>query len=169
MVKMNKKVMNINNKGLTLLEVLITLAILGIVVVSFITIFTNTNTTINYSGQKVNAISEVKSILDEIRSKISNDFNQGYIEIMVSEILERNFGSNYLIFQEDEKEFYRYDNKKIHCLIKNQNIEVKPAEGHGINIRTDLFKIKIINFYDNGNKNVELSAYIPNKEDEDGK
>ncbi|WP_442870569.1 type IV pilus modification PilV family protein [Clostridium sp. Cult2] len=42
----------INSKGLTLLEVLITLAILGIIVVSFFSLFTRTNLNINYSGKR---------------------------------------------------------------------------------------------------------------------
>ena len=80
------KKININDKGLTLLEVLITLAILSIVVVSFISIFTNTNLTINHSGKKTTAIMEGKSVLDKIslETKTFETINENTIENIIS-------------------------------------------------------------------------------------
>lgn len=147
----------IDNRGFTLLEVLITLAILSIIVLSFLSVFTSTNLTINYSGKKTNAITEVKGILDEINSKIDND-RAAEVNNIVKEVLHEKYREEYLIFSETPG-FYKYDNKKIHCLIVEEEISIESS-----NIVSDnITEIKIILFYDHGKKKIELSTYIPNK------
>lgn len=161
----NKNRIKMDNKGLTLLEVLISMAILGIITVSFISVFTSTNLNINFSGKKVDATVETKSILDEIRSKTTNseikniDDLKGIIEAVLND------NGDYKIFNEDNDDFYKYNNKKIHCLVQEQGINIGPIG----NSDNNMYKIKIILFYDNGEKNVELSTYIPIKEDENEK
>lgn len=163
------KKININDKGLTLLEVLITLAILSIVVVSFISIFTNTNLTINHSGKKTTAIMEGKSVLDKIslETKTFETINENTIENIISQILDQN---NYKIFKEDNQEFNKYDkenNYKMHFLIQDQSIELKELESENSpnTIISNAIKTKVVVFYDYGKKKVELSNYIPTKEE----
>ena len=157
---------NIDNKGLTLLEVLITLAILGVVAISFITLFTNTNLTINYSGKKITAIMEGKKILDQIslKAKTFEVIDENLMKGIISKILEKD---DYKIFQKDNEELYKYDKKnnyKMHFLIQNQSMELEMDIGSDI-IRSNATKIKVVVFYDNGKKKVDLSNYIPTKED----
>lgn len=163
--------MKISNKGLTLLEILITLAILGVVAISFISLFTTTNLNINFSGEKVDATVEAKSILDEIRSRTTNypkGEEQKLREIII-EILDSHYKGNYEIFNKDDNNFYKYSNKKIHCCIKEETITEKSVENIESNIESNMYKIKVILFYNNGKKNIELSTYIPIKEDGNGK
>ncbi|NMB28084.1 MAG: prepilin-type N-terminal cleavage/methylation domain-containing protein [Tissierellia bacterium] len=162
---LDKKI-HINDKGLTLLEVLITLAILSIVVIAFITLFTDTNLTINYSGKKTTAIAKGKSTLDEIslKAKTSKTIDGNTVKKTISKILEKD---SYKIFEEDKEELYKYDkenNYKVHFLIQNQSIELE-ADSSSDTITSNAIKIKMVVFYDNGKKKVELSTYIPTKED----
>lgn len=156
-----------NNKGLTLLEVLITLAILGIITVLFISIFTTTNLNINFSGKKVNAIVESKSILDEIRSKIANSHIENSQEFndIIREVLNLHYKGNNKIFDLDDNDLYKYSNKKIHCGIDEETIVGKSIENLENDIESSMCKVKIILFYDKGKKNIELSTYIPLEED----
>lgn len=166
---LNKNMLKLNNKGLTLLEVLITLAILGIIAVSFISIFSITNINISFSGKKANATVEAKSILDEIHSKAIIDI--GNIKnIIVNVLNDKGYTrDDYEIFNIDDIDndhnFYKYNNKKIHCLINKESIEIWSIKNFKNAIKSNLYKIKILLYYDNGKKNVELSTYIPIKED----
>ena len=155
----------INDKGLTLLEVLITLAILAVITASFFSLFTTTNLNINISGKKVESVREVKSILDEINSKVTDAKikNDQDFKGVVEEILnKRGYHNNYKIFDNDN-DFFKYQNKKIHCLIERQNIYIESTDNSSISSNVE--KIKIILFYDKGKKNVQISTYIPIKED----
>ena len=160
------KKLNINYKGLTLVEVLMTLAILSVIVVSFITLFTNTNLTINYSERKTTAIMEGKSVLNKIslETKIFETINVNTIKEIISRILDKD---SYKIFEEDEEEFYKYDkenNYKMHFLIQNQSIELE-ANSSSDTLISNVIRIKIVVFYNNGKNKIELSTYIPTKED----
>lgn len=160
----------INSKGLTLLEVLITLAILGIIVVSFFSLFTRTNLNINYSGKKIKAVIEAKSILDEIHSEVVNtqkENDQDYDTIVQQVLNSKDYKDNYEIFTNDNN-FHKYNNKIIHCLIEEQDIDIKPTENSN-NTDLKMQKIKVILFYDNGKGKVELSTYTPIEEDENEK
>ncbi|WP_025641209.1 type IV pilus modification PilV family protein [Schnuerera ultunensis] len=155
----------INDKGLTLLEVLITLAILAVITVSFFSLFTTTNLNINFSSRKVESVREGKSILDEINSEVTDaqiENDQDFKGIVEEILNKKGYHNNYKIFDNDN-DFFKYENKKIHCLIERQNIYIESTDNSSI--RSNVQKIKIILFYDKGKKNVQLSTYVPIKED----
>ncbi|CCQ95977.1 hypothetical protein CULT_340022 [[Clostridium] ultunense Esp] len=155
----------INDKGLTLLEVFITLAILAVITVSFFSLFTTTNLNINFSSRKVESVREGKSILDEINSEVTDaqiENDQDFKGIVEEILNKKGYHNNYKIFDNDN-DFFKYENKKIHCLIERQNIYIESTDNSSI--RSNVQKIKIILFYDKGKKNVQLSTYVPIKED----
>lgn len=157
----------INNKGFTLLEALISLAILGIIIVSFLSLFSSTNININFSGKKVKVVREVKSILDEIHLKSTKVLieDDEKLKAIVKEVLEdRGYRDDYIIFDND-KNFEKHLNKKIHCLIEEQIVDIKGIENSN-NIFSNILKIKINFFYENGNRKVQLSNYVFIEEDE---
>ncbi len=143
---------SMNNKGLTLLEVLITLAILGIVSISFIGLFTQTNIGITYSGNRLNAIMEASSILNKIGSKIDSSdqiYDIENVKEIVDEILE--------------KDYPQYEDKNIKYFIEEQPLDLRQSNGNLITV--SIAKIKVLIFYDDNNKKVELSTYVPIEED----
>lgn len=122
---------SINSKGLTLLEVLITLAILGVIIASFFTLFTSTNLNIGFSSKKVEAVREGKSILDEIHSTVTNpnnSNNQDFNNTVEDLLKARGHEGNYKMFHTDD-DFYNYQDKKIHCLIEEQGIIIEANNG----------------------------------------
>lgn len=142
----------INDKGLTLLEVLITLAILAVITVSFFSLFTTTNLNINFSSRKVESVREGKSILDEINSEVTDaqiENDQDFKGIVEEILNKKGYHNNYKIFDNDN-DFFKYENKKIHCLIERQNIYIESTDNSSI--RSNVQKIKIILFYDKGRK-----------------
>jgi len=60
------------NKGMTLIEVIVALAILGIISVSFLTLFSKGYTDIFKSGSRTNTTMKIQSMADYLNSKINN-------------------------------------------------------------------------------------------------
>lgn len=154
-----------NKKGMTLLEVLIALAILGIITISFITFFTNTNLGITYSGKRINAIRETKGILDEINLILGKNITYSLIKQEVEDLLENEHKEEYEIFTEEDANIYEYDGYKFHCLILNQDLYLGQALTSINGVEDNIVEIKMINFYDNREKYIELSIYVLVSED----
>lgn len=151
-----------SNKGMSLLEVILALAIFSIIVVSFLNLFTNVNIGIIYSGEKLDATLEAKTLLDKINIALKDS---GYktkddIKYIIENMLNNDdsYKNEFKIFTTEE-EFYNYQ-KKIHFLISKKDINVDGDIGiqHG-------HELRILNFYDSGKKMIELSIYIPQGED----
>lgn len=112
----------INDKGLTLLEVLITLAILAVITVSFFSLFTTTNLNINFSSRKVESVREGKSILDEINSEVTDaqiENDQDFKGIVEEILNKKGYHNNYKIFDNDN-DFFKYENKKSIVLLRDK-------------------------------------------------
>jgi len=60
------------NKGMTLIEVIVALAILGIISLSFINLFSKGYTDIFKSGFRTNTTMKIQSMADYLNSKINN-------------------------------------------------------------------------------------------------
>ena len=63
------------NKGMTLIEVIVALAIFGIISVSFLTLFSQGYTDIFKSGFRTNTTMKIKSLVDCLNSKTINSTN----------------------------------------------------------------------------------------------
>lgn len=149
-----------NKKGMTLLEVIIALGILAIVIVSFLGFFTNANIGLISSGRRIDATLEAKSLLDRINTSLrdSNSITLAAIRDSIEGIINK----DECLITSSEEEFYRYD-KKIHLLISETDISLESYNGEEAHRK--VCEIRILNFYDNGKKNVEFTIYIPMGED----
>ena len=132
----------INNKGLTLVEILVALAVLGIILVAFLNIFLSGYTTIFSMGHKTEAMAEAQNFLDEIYETRSKETEE--IEAILA-------GVDF-----EEKEDYAelvsqpYNNVRVRYSVENKNFD-----GH----QGSLVSIKI--FYQRGNRSVTLSTLVP--------
>lgn len=114
--------LNYRNEGLSLIEVLISIALIGIMAVSFLAIFTNNFFAVFSMGRKTEAVAA----------------NQKVMELFYS-------GTEISVIDE---------------IIANElpNTEYSLTDGVGAE-GTDL--VVVTTFYNNGNRNVKLSAYVP--------
>ena len=126
-----------NNKGFTLIEIILAIAILGIIIVSFMSIFSSGIKNIFSAGKKDEAISLAANKLEklyhsqpfekqsDLKAKLNNDGY--YVENCTNEL-------------------YTYQNKDYNFCI-NSNI-------------SGGFKVKIVYFYLNGERYIELTSFV---------
>jgi len=142
-----------NNKGMTLLEVMMTLAIFGIIAVTFMSYFTNMSIGITNSGKRMDATLEAKSILDQISIKIKENNDEEILEEIL-QVLSKYDGSNESFIKKND--YYEYEGSKINCFIKKDKMKIDE-----LNSSVIVYEVKILNFYDNGRRKVELTTYVP--------
>ncbi|TWT08388.1 type II secretion system protein [Planococcus sp. CPCC 101016] len=84
------KIIRKNEKGLTLVEILAALVILGIVLVSFMSFFTQSAKFTTYNYEKLTAVQVAEDVISNVREKglVSSDYRTRYpqytIEIVSS-------------------------------------------------------------------------------------
>ena len=62
-----------------------------------------------------------------------------------------------------EKDYPQYEDKNIKYFIEEQPLDLRQSNGNLITV--SIAKIKVLIFYDDNNKKVELSTYVPIEED----
>ena len=112
-----------NCKGLTLLELILSIAILGIVLVVFLSLFTSGVTTIFFMGQKSQSNIEAQAIIDRIYEKavatelapLATEIN-GILEEMVGSGNFENYTSNISNFNEP------YNGKRVRYYLEKKQL-----------------------------------------------
>jgi prepilin-type N-terminal cleavage/methylation domain-containing protein len=124
-------IFNLNNRGFTLIEIAVTIAVVGIVSVAISGFFLNSMRVIDATDEREKALMIAQSKMEEIKKdgfkSISEDytFNDGNAEASFSPTVDGYSG--YLIFEE---------------------------------INDTLYKIEVIILWDNNSKNLEIVSYI---------
>lgn len=122
-------------KGETLLEVIITISILGIIAASFLAVFSNGLAIIYRFGEKTKAVGEAKIILNNVcENKDISSIPSEWKRI------------------DDEKKLYIYDSSAPKKYF---------IESCSINKEYTYQKITIVIFYDNGKMHTQMTAVIP--------
>lgn len=126
------------NKGLTLIEILISLAILGIILVSFLTLFTSAFSNIFSMGRKTDAANEAQAFIETV-------YQKGLIEIVD---IANTFGSTNVLNLSDMN-----SSQYVTGGSDKQTF-------HNISLGTHA-KVTIMIIYEKGKKQVKLSAIVP--------
>lgn len=131
-------VTKLDRKGLTLVEIIVAIAILGMIVVSFLSLFSSTFSMVYIMGSKSNAATEVQKIMEILY----RDGNTTYIENLSNAIEtdEADLGTNYTPGME-----IQYNVKTIN-LLSGESVD----------------QITIVMFYFNGKHFVKLTSPLPN-------
>lgn len=128
-----------DSDGFTIIEVIVSMAILGLVAISLLTLFTNGYSTIFSMGRKTEASNEAQAFIEAIYeegldsiSSIASRFNS----TEVADYADMN-PSLYDTSGTNEQTYHNLDTTGAHP------------------------KITVMIFYQNGSKNVKLSALVP--------
>ncbi|MFW6025242.1 MAG: type II secretion system protein [Candidatus Woesearchaeota archaeon] len=155
-----------NKNGFTLIEVIVTIALVAILGTILFLLFTNSFSSILFSGQKVEAITKASNILDAVYSlqPIEADNNISDIESEVNNHLDSLLNSDVysrLSAVDCNNLKDSANSNEIRFCIDNKN-----EDG---SLMIDGFNIEVVVFYLNGNKNVSLTSFIrrsdPDKEE----
>lgn len=130
-----------NSKGFTLIELILAMAILGIIAISFLYLFTSSTVSLHNAGNQSKATAEVQSLMDKT-------YTEGivYIETLdasdntISKVLTAAALKNAYVAGE-----------KVRYLVESVTISGKVVP-----------KITMLLFYDSGKRSVVLSSLIPN-------
>lgn len=137
-----------NSKGLTLVEILVSIALLGMISIILLTIFGGGFSSILVMGRKTNAVATAHSIVDQVyESEISLNDYENYDSYIVGlkEYIELLDGSpSFGNFDES------YDGNNIrYNLVKNE-INEEP-----------LTELSVLVFYEDGERSIILTSLIP--------
>lgn len=127
-----------DSKGLTLIEVLVSIALLSLTSIILLTIFSGAFSSIFSMGRKTKAVADAQSIIDQVYE--SGDTTTAYIQSLE--------GSPENIPFDDP-----YDPNTNGAIRFNLNTIV--IDGQNFN------KLDVLVFYQNGERNIQLSALIP--------
>lgn len=152
---MNNK--NRHNDGLTLIEIIIAIAILAILVVSILGIFSGSFATIISMGNRTTALYEAQSIFNSFESKISNPATVDAINVELNSYVTVNSSDAELALTEDEF-IAEFNDKRIRFYA---NTDVATLSIGGIQKAIDGFTLNIKVFYRNGTRNTVFTAFIP--------
>ena len=146
-----------NENGFTLIEVIVTIALVAILGTILFLLFTNSFSSILFSGQKDEAITEASNILDALYSvqPIESNNNISDIESAIDSHLSTLLSSEVysrLSSVDCSNLKVSANSNVIRYCIDNQN-----EDG---TLMTDGFNIEVIVFYLNGNKHVSLTSFI---------
>lgn len=134
-----------DKRGMTLIEIIVALAILGIISVTFLTMFGNGYSTVFKSGHRTHANMELQSITDDLNAhRFDDDVN----------IIK--YITNYM----NVKGYYK--------VINVGNIETKVSGDVNYYIETpvqkisytDGYRVTILKFFNNGNDFVKVTTFI---------
>lgn len=138
-----------NSKGLTLVELLISLLIISILVFAFTTFFSWNVTSIFDTGKRSEAIARAEKKLEELYYK---------------EDRERYFSDNKYLSDPSEDEYVANINEVTSYSSKARQFSVVPYEKtyeeDGITKTVKGYSVTVVSFYQNGERYVTLTSFI---------
>lgn len=136
------------NSGLTLVEIIIALAILGIISVSFLGMFSSAISSIYLMGNTSRTVAEAQAVLDKIYEEADRDnLNTSISEIMVS------------MGYEDDYEIV--DLEDLNDAYKDKRYRIAWEEGVDLVEQESIQMVTVLMFYNNNQNTIRLSSPIP--------
>ena len=132
------------HKGFTLIEIILAMAIFGIILVSFLGAFTNGFTTILSMGKRTQAVAKAQAVIDFIDK-------EGTIE---ADLLTASFNINSEVNYDDLEQSIYNPAKPIFYGVASETIGNAPNE---ITVQ----KVRVLVFYQNGKRYITLTTLIP--------
>jgi len=149
-----------SKKGFTLVEVLISIAIIGIIVGSFIGLFTTGFVNIFSTGHKDSAMAEASSYMDSLYMELYNQNGENIPEGLTYDEIKT--------LLQEEGLFYGSPNSN---LIDEKGFfiisEVEPFEEQNGTIIRPGHKVTITVFYQDREREISLTSFIRGREDND--
>jgi len=147
----------LKNKGFTLVEVIVSMAILALIATAFVPLFGFSFTNIFSYGERDKAMSVASDIMEELyatqpfseESKIADFINDDLdLEDLDGNKIAGNEVDNENELRDD------YDNKNVfNYLVKDNNMEINGTEING-------YEVTIVVFYKNGERHVTLTSFV---------
>jgi len=147
--KMEMENKKYKNKGLTLIELIIVVAILGIIIPFMFTFFRFNYSTFFRSKSNYYVQTNLNEVLRTIGSK-----SNYYVQTNLNEVLrtideELRFADQITIYEKYDE--YKFDNNKNYIYLKDNIIKLKKANGEIKNLTSNDIKISELFFYINNN------------------
>ena len=127
-----------NKKGFTLIEIIVSIAIIGILAVALLSVFTSGYSTIFSMGRKTESSNEAQAFIERVYQEGIADINSIAID----------FNSNTVV-----------DSSQMNSGLYDQT-EPDKVMFHNVNSSGDQPKVTVLVFYENGRRNVKVSALV---------
>lgn len=142
-----------NNRGLTLIEIIVSIAILGVLSIFFLAIFTNVSADVFSWGERGKAILKAQEKLERIHSR-ENSILEEHAHQQLIKLLEKD--QENIEITEDTKLYEGNPSNDTIRLAINKN---KILNIHGND--TEGYEVILVVFYQEGKKPVTVSTFIP--------
>lgn len=141
-----------SKQGLTLLEIIVALAILSILLVSFLSLFSNGFTTIITAGNKSRASIEAQEIMDRIYAE-ANFTTKTELRDSISSIISQIEAGDIVDFSDDVVNFDSLNTT-------NTKVRFYVSEPQAMLIQNNVYLISLQVYYQNYKRHVTISSPI---------
>ena len=100
-------------KGLTLIEIMLAMLVLGMITVVFLTIFNNGNRNIASSGDKTQDLYDIQKQVDDEIKKYNNTENQEILVTIPGIITNKKIEGKFIIKGQDEMKITTFVRNKV--------------------------------------------------------
>lgn len=150
--------------GLTLIEVIVSIAILGIIVVSFLSAFSFGLTNLHFSGQKSSELTDLQTIVDHLNAKpfryrnnttVDGEDYTGIVEYIRDDMP--------VALQDELQETitcHEVGIAQISTQVSGYNVNFYVSSSSEIKAGTEGFTVTLSKFSDNGKRYSQLSTFI---------
>jgi len=138
-------------KGLTLVEIIVAIAILGIVFIAFQQIFYNGYFSVFTSGQRTRAIMDVQEIVDNVNTQSFSS------DAAISNYLTTQYSD--LLIISNQSNLYTYQNKTVNCFIGSLTT-MKDIDGNPVLNDVYGYPVQFVLFFGKNTQKVQMTVFV---------
>ncbi|MGE4354463.1 MAG: prepilin-type N-terminal cleavage/methylation domain-containing protein [Oscillospiraceae bacterium] len=137
-----------NQKGLTLIEIIVSIAILGIIVAAMLSMSTFGMTNLFFSGQKSEVVMDLQSAVDDLNAQqFSTTESQNARDGIISYLQEKGY-------------YYVSDLSQLSVQVSGADTNFYVSESE-TKAETAGYTVTILKFIQSGKRSAELSTFLP--------